>query len=194
MNKKLLSCAVLASIIATPVAMAAGSAAGGIISFTGAITDTTCTINGGKSADFTVALSPITVADASAVVGLINKNKKSFALTFSDCAPASVTAGGPLQIYFSSADNISNDGKYLLNNSVNENDATTAKNVGFALTETGKTTAIPLNVPYKTTLKGDKKSPDTETLTFDAYYYKTNTLAAKPGPLSSNLTYTISYQ
>ncbi|MDN8910330.1 hypothetical protein Q0O53_13805, partial [Staphylococcus aureus] len=66
MNKKLLSCAVLASIIATPVAMAAGSAAGGIISFTGAITDTTCTINGGKSADFTVALSPITVADASA--------------------------------------------------------------------------------------------------------------------------------
>ena len=85
----------------------------------------------------------------------------------------------PLKIYFSSADNISTDGKYLLNNSVNENDASVAKNVGFSLAETGSSTPIQLNVPYVTDIMGDKAAPDSETLTLDAYYYKTNAEAAK---------------
>ena len=169
------------------------NSAGGVINFTGAITDTTCTINGGKSADFTVALSPISVTDAGNTVGPITKNKKSFSLTFSGCSPAAGTAGTPLKIYFSSADNISTDGKYLLNNSVNENDASVAKNVGFSLAETGSSTPIQLNVPYVTDIMGDKAAPDSETLTLDAYYYKTNAEAAKVGALSSNVTYTISY-
>ncbi len=193
MIKQGISLAVLAAALTSVGATAADNSAGGVISFSGAVTDTTCTINGGKSADFTVALSPISVTDAGTVVGPITKNKKSFSLTFSGCTPAAGTAGTPLKIYFSSANNISTDGKYLLNNSVNESDAAVAKNVGFSLAEPGSSTPIPLNVPYVTKIKGDKTAPDDETLTLDAYYYKTNALEAKVGELSSNVTYTISY-
>ncbi|WP_391575240.1 fimbrial protein [Serratia ficaria] len=193
MIKQGITLAVLTAALGSASAMAEDNSAGGVISFTGAVTDTTCTINGGKSADFTVALSPISVTDAGVVVGPITKNKKSFSLTFSGCTPAAGTAGTPLKIYFSSANNISTDGKYLLNSSVNESDAAVAKNVGFSLAEPGSSTPIPLNVPYLTKIKGDQTAPDSETLTLDAYYYKTNVSAAKVGELSSNVTYTISY-
>ena len=193
MFKSIMTVSLLAAAIASTSAVAADNSAGGIINFTGAITDTTCTINGGKSADFTVALSPISVKDAGTTVGLITKNKKSIALTFSGCSPAAGTTGTPLKVYFSSADNISTDGKYLLNNSVNESDASVARNVGFALVEPGSSTPITLNQPYTTDIMGTATAPDSETLTLDAYYYKTNALEAKVGELSSNVTYTISY-
>ncbi|ELZ5055827.1 type 1 fimbrial protein [Enterobacter hormaechei] len=186
MFKSIMTVSLLAAAIASTSAVAADNSAGGIINFTGAITDTTCTINGGKSADFTVALSPISVKDAGTTVGLITKNKKSIALTFSGCSPAAETTGTPLKVYFSSADNISTDGKYLLNNSV-------ARNVGFALVEPGSSTPITLNQPYTTDIMGTATAPDSETLTLDVYYYKTNAAAATVGELSSNVTYTISY-
>ncbi|MGK9009922.1 fimbrial protein [Serratia marcescens] len=193
MVNKILSLTLLATALGSTQANAAEQAAGGVISFSGAITDTTCTINGGKSSDFTVALSPISVTDAGNAVGPITKNKKSFSLTFSNCSPASGTSGQPLKIYFSSADNISTDGKYLLNDTVNENDAKAAKNVGFSLAKTSSSTPIALNQPFITDIKGSSVDPDSETLTLDAYYYKTNTTTAKVGPLHSNITYTISY-
>ncbi|HIH6747508.1 TPA: fimbrial protein [Enterobacter hormaechei] len=193
MFKSIMTVSLLAAAIASTSAVAADNSAGGIINFTGAITDTTCTINGGKSADFTVALSPISVNDAGNTVGLITKNKKSIALTFSGCSPAAEKAGTPLQVYFSSADNISTDGKYLVNNSVNENDASVARNVGFALVEPGSSTPITLNQPYLTNIMGTATAPDSETLTLDVYYYKTNAADATVGALSSNVTYTISY-
>ena len=40
---------------------------------------------------------------------------------------------------------------------------------------------------------GTATAPDSETLTLDVYYYKTNAAAATVGELSSNVTYTISY-
>ncbi|EIT7186884.1 MAG: fimbrial protein [Serratia marcescens] len=193
MVNKILSLSLLAATIGSTHVMAADQAAGGIISFSGAITDTTCTINGGKSADFTVALSPISVTDAGNTVGPITKNKKSFSLTFSNCAPAAGAAGQPLKIYFSSADNISTDGKYLLNDSVNESDAAVSKNVGFSLAKASSSIPLSLNQPFITDISGNSTSPDSETLTLDAYYYKTNTAPAKVGALHSNVTYTISY-
>jgi major type 1 subunit fimbrin (pilin) len=193
MVNKILSLTVLAAALNSGSALAADQSAGGIISFSGAITDTTCTINGGKSADFTVALSPISVVDAGNTVGPIIKNKKSFSLTFSNCSPASGTSGQPLKIYFSSADNISTDGKYLLNDTVNEQDTAVSKNVGFSLANANASTPIALNQPFVTDILGNSADPDSETLTLDAYYYKTNTAAAKVGALHSNVTYTISY-
>lgn len=69
------------------------TAAGGIINITGAISDTTCTINGGNSADFAVLLDPITVTDAGVTANtVITKNQKAFTMTFSDCAPRICTA------------------------------------------------------------------------------------------------------
>ncbi|MCW1877856.1 fimbrial protein [Erwinia sp. INIA-01] len=193
MLKKIMTVSALAVVFSSTSSMAADNAAGGVINFTGAITDTTCTINGGKSADFTVALSPISVTDAGTAVGLITKNKKSIALTFSGCSPAAGTTGTPLKVYFSSADNISTDGKYLVNNSVNESDASVARNVGFALVEAGASAPISLNQAYTTNIMGTSIAPDSETLALDVYYYKTNTAAATVGSLSSNVTYTISY-
>ncbi|UIN53856.1 MULTISPECIES: fimbrial protein [Pseudomonas] len=191
--------AAVSAVIASVHSVAATNVSGGVISFNGMITDTTCTINGGKSADFTVALAPITVAEAGTTVGPILKNKKSFSMTFSGCNAASSSATTPaapttpLMMYFSSADNISTDGKYLLNTSVNESDAAVAKNVGFSLGLPGTQTPVQLNTPFNTGIIGAKKSPDSDTLVFDAYYYKTNTAAAKVGAISSSLIYTISY-
>ncbi|WP_276852674.1 fimbrial protein [Enterobacter oligotrophicus] len=193
MFKSIMTVSLLAAAMASTSAVAADNSAGGVINFNGAITDTTCTINGGKSADFTVALSPISVKDAGTTVGLITKNKKSIALTFSGCSPAAGTTGTPLKVYFSSADNISTDGKYLLNNSVNESDTSVARNVGFALVKPGASTPIALNQAYTTDIMGTATAPDSETLTLDVYYYKTNATAATVGELSSNVTYTISY-
>lgn len=78
MFKTIMTVSVLAAAIASTQAIAADNSAGGVINFTGAITDTTCTINGGKSADMTVALSPISVKDAGTTVGLITKIKIHF--------------------------------------------------------------------------------------------------------------------
>ncbi|XVO84804.1 fimbrial protein [Pseudomonas palleroniana] len=199
MKKYIKTLASVSAVIACANAVAAINVSGGVISFSGMITDTTCTINGGKSADFTVALAPITVAEAGSTVGPILKNKKSFSMTFSGCNAASSNATTsaapttPLMMYFSSADNISTDGKYLVNTSVNESDAAVAKNVGFSLGVPGTQTPVQLNTPFNTGVIGAKKSPESETLVFDAYYYKTNTAAAKIGAVSSSLIYTISY-
>ena len=187
--KKLLSIAVLSAFAASPLAFAAEESAGGVINFSGAITDTTCTINGGKSADLSIALSPITVKDAGTAVGVIEKNKKAFSLTFSNCTGS---GSGNLGLNFSSADNISNDGNYLMNTSVNES-STEAKNVGFALSADG-VTALDLNAAFDTGIDNTvAATDDASTVTFYAHYYKTNALPAKAGALSSNVIYTVSY-
>lgn len=193
MFKKTFAISTIAMAMYASTSYAAENAAGGVINFTGAISDTTCTINGGNSADMTINLDPISVTDAGKEVGLISKNNKSFSMSFSGCAPAAGEAGTPLKIYFSSANNISDDGKYLVNTSVNENDKGTAKNVGFSLVKPGTTQPIQLNVPFVTDVTGDKEAPDSEKVVLDVYYYKTNADDAKVGALSSNVTYTISY-
>lgn len=190
--KKLLSIAVLSAFAASPLALAATESAGGVINFSGAITDTTCTINGGKSADLSIALSPITVSDAGEEVGVIDENKKAFSLTFSGCAGTNVRDQN-LALRFSSADNISNDGKYLVNTTVNEN-SPEAKNVGFALTKDGGAVPLDLNKAFDTGIsKEDSAGNETSTVTFYAHYYKTNASPAKAGALSSNVIYTVSY-
>jgi len=49
MIKQALSLAALAAAVTSTIVVAADNSAGGVISFSGAITDTTCTINGGRS-------------------------------------------------------------------------------------------------------------------------------------------------
>lgn len=192
MNSNLVTILAVGGILLSTQVYSADDSNGGVINFSGAITDTTCTINGGKNDSFTVALNPISVSDAGTTVGIIPKNKKSFSLTLSDCSGAA-TQTMPLKIYFSSVNNISPDGKYLKNTTIDENDTALARNVGFSLASSGSTTPILLNQPYNTSLKGDQVSPNSETIIFDVYYYKTNASVAKVGELSSSLTYTISY-
>lgn len=196
MFKNKLSLSLLSVAIFSTSAFAVTNSAGGIISFYGAISDTTCTINGGNSADFTVLLDPITVSDAGIVANtVISKSQKDFTLRFSDCTTSVLPLPtGNLKIHFSSANSISANGLYLVNDTVNENDSAVAKNVGFSLsTPAAPTTAISLNSTYDTGFAGNKVSPDSDTVRFIASYYKTNTAAAKTGPVHSNVIYTVSY-
>ncbi len=99
-----------------------------------------------------------------------------------------------LKLHFYSSSNISPSGLYLVNTSVNENDASVAKNVGFSLSKTSTPTTIPLNVAFDTNLTGaDTGGATGATLNLIASYYKTNATAAKVGLLQSNVIYTVSY-
>jgi len=188
-NKYVLTLLSLA-VVSFP-SLAVTNSEGGTLSFTGAISDTTCTINGGGSSSLTIALNPITVNDAGTAANtVIAKNQKTFDLTFSDCAPATVPASN-LKIYFSSA-NISSSGLYLVNTSVNEADTAVAKNVGFSLSTTqARTTPLQLNNGLDTGISG--ASPTAQTYSLVASYYKTAAAAAKAGAIQSSVIYTISY-
>lgn len=190
-NKYVLTLLSLA-VVSFPT-LAATLSEGGTLTFTGAISDTTCTINQGASSSFTVVLNPITVTDAGTAANtLITKHQKPFDLTFSDCAPASNPVS-TLKIYFSSA-NISNSGLYLTNMSVDESDPVVARNVGFSLsTAAAPTTPLPLNSGLDTELTGTTTGGAFETLSLVASYYKTAAAEATPGAVQSSVVYTISY-
>ena len=74
MFKSIMTVSLLAAAIASTSAVAADNSAGGIINFTGAITDTTCTMNGGKAQTLPLRF-PYFGKDAGTTVGLITKNK-----------------------------------------------------------------------------------------------------------------------
>ncbi|GAB1438754.1 fimbrial protein [Providencia sp.] len=195
MSRYILPLSLLSLSVISGSALAVTNSAGGVLSLSGAISDTTCTINGGNSADMTVVLDPITITDAGVTANtVIQKNQKQFSLTFSDCAPAGTPVSN-LKLHFYSSSNISANGLYLTNTSVNENDSTVAKNVGFSLSKTTTpTVAIPLNTTFDTGLLGADTGGSTgATLNLIASYYKTNAAAAKVGLLQSNVIYTVSY-
>lgn len=194
MFKDIPSLALLSISMVSNTVFAVTTAAGGVISFSGAISDTTCTINGGNSADFTVLLDPISISDAGTIANtVIQKNQKQFLLTFSDCTIIPTPATN-LKIHFYSSSNISPSGLYLVNDTVNESDPTKAMNVGFSLSQVATpTVALSLNAALDTGFSGDLTGGSNDTLTLIASYYKTNTAAAKAGPLHSNVIYTVSY-
>lgn len=196
MSRYILPLSLLSLSVISGSAIAATNSPGGIISISGAISDTTCTINGSNSADMSIALDPIVPADAGTTANtVITKNQKTFALTFSNCAQVGGgSPSGTLKLHFSSS-NISPSGLYLVNTTANENDPSVARNVGFSLSQTASpTTAIPLNATFDTTLTAANTTGTTAaTLNLIASYYKTNTTAAQVGALQSNVIYTVSY-
>ena len=196
MPRHILSLSILSLSVLSGSVIAAPNSPGGIISFSGAISDTTCTINGNNSADMSIALDPIISSDAGTTAStVITKNQKAFGLTFSNCAiVGGGTPAGTLKLHFSSS-NISPSGLYLMNTTVNENDPAVARNVGFSLSQTGSpTVAIPLNTTFDTQLTAaNTTSAAGATLNLIASYYKTNATAASVGALQSNVVYTVSY-
>ncbi|MEO3989888.1 fimbrial protein [Pseudocitrobacter cyperus] len=183
--------AISALFLSAFAANAATDSSGGTITFTGQVTDTTCTINGGNSADLTVALDPVAVSDV-ATAGLIQKNRKQFSLEFTGCKSASLGqddgagAKNTLNLVLSS-DNISNDGLYL-NNTQLKTDGT-KKNVGIALsTLASSQTPLNLHTNLDTSVEGD-----TATVDLYANYYKVGSAAADTGAVNTMLTYTVAY-
>lgn len=190
MNKTILALALSGAAIFSASSFATEGSAGGVINMTGAISDTTCTINGGKSANFSVPLAPISITQAGKTVGLIDVNAKTIHFTFSDCAQASTT-NGTLHMLFSSDSTISSDGKYLVNTTDDEQ-GSGAKHVGFALVQEDGD-LIPLNEPFDTKLTGKQGADAPEKLAIKVSYYKPDAVEAVAGPLASTVTYTVAY-
>lgn len=175
------------------LANAADNVAGGTLNFSGSITDATCTINGGNSSSMSIVLDPISVTQAGTTEGLLNDGKKAFSLDFSNCQ--SVAEGfdpstSLLKLQFSSANTISNDGKYLINQE--RNSQGNPKNVGVAIvTQSAESTPIPLNKIFNTNIKGTGTTP--EALNLYAKYYKVGTAAAEAGQVTTMVTYNVTY-
>lgn len=195
MFKYMLPLSLLSVSMVSGSALSATLAAGGLINISGAISDTTCTINGGNSADMTILLDPITITDAGTTANtVLTKNQKTFSLSFSNCAPAPGTLSTTLKMHFAGSPNISSSGLYLVNDTVNENDTTVSRNVGFSLSNTSTTTTpIALNSTLDTGLTGTNTTGAGGTYSFVASYYKTNALPATAGSLHSSVIYTVSY-
>ncbi|NHB98271.1 fimbrial protein [Photorhabdus stackebrandtii] len=191
MNKLALSTA--AALIFTGSAVAADNSAGGTLHFSGAVTDTTCTINGGAAANLTIVLEPISITQAGQKEGLIDFGKKAFSLEFSNCQSKAVgfdPATSMLKIHFSSAHSIANDGNYLMNQELNANGK--PKNVGIAIVKyTEENTPIMLNKALDTGIKGSTPAP--EVVDFYAKYYKVGTADAEPGKVITMVTYHVAY-
>lgn len=193
MKKLLLLTAIAPLAFSSVMSHAESVTSGGTINFSGKVTDATCTINGNNPASLTVPLNPITSAQAGETVGLVDVEKKAFSLSFSDCSSAktgNTEDPATLKIQFSSANTISNDGKYLINQ---ENDANgNPLNVGIAIVlQSAESTPLELNKVLDTKIQGNTSDP--ETVNFYAKYYKTDTQPAEAGNVRTMVTYSISY-
>lgn len=195
MKKTIIISSIIPFALASALSHAATNASGGTINFSGAVTDSTCTINGNNSASLSVVLSPITTQQAGTAEGLIDAGKKAFSLDFSNCTSAQATkeqgaAASTLKMQFSSPNTISNDGKYLINQE--NNTQGNPRNVGIAIVlQDAETQPIALHQELDTKLAGKSTTP--ESLNFYAKYYKVGTLAAEAGTVRTMVTYSISY-
>lgn len=168
-------------------------AADGTISFSGTITDSTCTVTsgGGGLNNFTVTL-PTVSAGSLASLGK-TAGQKQFSITVSCVNGATSSTFKNATIAFDQA-NVTSDGN-LINTTT---DKTGATNVAIQIlnasgqpinlkTGANATTASPT---------GDGKSavtPATATLNFTAQYIATAATAATAGPVTSSVGYTITY-
>ena len=166
MNMKVIFPVIAASmLLGSPLTFAAENVSGGTIHFMGTVTDATCTINGNNAESFTVALDPINTEQAGKNEGLIDAGKKAFSLTFSNCSSASAEKDdsgkitSSLKLQFSSANTISDDGKYLINQQMNAQG--NPQNVGVAIVkQSAETQPILLNQPLDSGVNGSTSTPE----------------------------------
>ncbi|EIF35486.1 P pilus assembly protein, pilin FimA [Burkholderia sp. Ch1-1] len=162
-------------------------AADGTISFTGTVTDSTCSINGnasGTPADKSVTLAPVSsgsLASAGAVAG--TSNPTDLQLNLTGCSGTATKAIAR----FENGPSVDQSNGYL------SNMGGTAQNVEVRLLNaqmqpinvaTGANNDIATNAA---TITGDKA-----TLQYFAQYYATG--VAAPGTVSSSVQYTMEYQ
>lgn len=183
--------------LATPLStLADGVIGGGTITFQGAVTDTTCTINGHNSNSLTISLPPISVEQANSMTqrGLIAVNRQAFQLDLSDCAQAGSARSGwspTIRMSFRGSQ-ISSDGKYL-RNELPARDGRPS-NIGVAITEQNHPDQpIELNTPYDTRVSAPSTSKAPQPLRFYANYYKASNDEARAGGVRTLVTYALSY-
>jgi len=186
---KLASALVVAMGIAAAGAASAQASTGGTITFTGSVTDQTCTITGGAgtnggTGNFTVALDPVPATDLAAA-GDVTGNK-----------PFQVIIGGPGQ-------GTCQDGKVAVMSFVPSSPQIDAVTGALANALNGQATntevqvldgtgsAIALNDPANA-VKSPAIANNTATIDFQAQYLAVNG-AATPGLVQTDVLYQVVY-
>lgn len=179
---------IAAAIVFSGAAFATESTgvAGGTITFSGAVSDTTCDVTTNNGADFTVNLSPITVTDLGTTAGVVTTNSKEFTMNLKNCSAAEEDSD-TLKVTFNSS-NISDDGKYLKNYG-----STGAEGVGIALTSDGSS-VVAFDTAFDTGLSAKNvTTEDGAKLTMFAHYYNYGGSAITTGKVVTDATYSFSY-
>lgn len=197
-KRSLLTITISLFVASTAQAATTVAAGGGTITFSGAVTDTTCDITTNGGGDFTVNLTPITKTQAGSVVGIIADNAQDFTINVSGCDGydnASATAQS-LDITFSGS-NLSSDEAYL------ENATGTAGGVGITLTKDGtaankvdlnKALATGLSTTESTSGSGIFDTGAAGPIVFYANYYNYGGASISTGSVITTATYTFSYE
>ncbi|MBB1200320.1 type 1 fimbrial protein [Enterobacteriaceae bacterium 89] len=181
-------CIVVTSLLVAGQAIAAtdSNVAGGTITFSGMVTDTTCNVTTNKGADFTVDLAPVTTEQVGVKPGVVTHNAQKFTLHVSGCKSSKENASA-LKITFSSP-HVSDDEKYL------KNSTGSAEGVGIALTTDGSKT-IDFDKAVDTGVKADVAgSEGGADVSFYANYYNYGGSAIETGNIVTTATYTFNYE
>ena len=160
----------------------AAQASDGTITFTGELTDSTCTINGGAGKDFTVALPKVSVADLAAA------GKTAGATNFSINVTACSASVGGYTAYFEATPNVNLADGRLMNTTT-----AGAKFVEIELLNQANT-AVAINLTKGTGLQGVTPGTFTYpagTSNFIARYYATG--VSTSGLVNSSITYSLVY-
>lgn len=182
----------LASALALVMGVAStamAGTAGGTITFTGAVNDTTCTVSGGSgtnggAANFSVALDTV---DANVLNAAgITANPKAFNVTIGGSDQPTCTAGKIANMSFLPSSTQIDPTTGSLKNSLSGQ----ATNVQIQLTDS---TSAPINLAtggqtWSTTIGAD----NTGTIAFNAQY-QTVGGAATPGLVNTNVVYQVVY-
>ncbi|MFD1803705.1 fimbrial protein [Mixta tenebrionis] len=195
--RKLLLTAAVSGVLFSPntFATTANNVSGGIITFSGSVTDTTCNITTNDGNDFTVNLNPISTEDLGTDIGVVTAQAAQFTLHVAGCTGYrnDSTSAQQLDITFSGA-NISDDEKYL------KNDLGSARGVGITITRDGGNTLVPLNRAVQTglaTTKSGETNYDTAPegdITWFANYYNYGGASVTTGSVITTATYSFSYE
>lgn len=194
--KKILMTTALASLFLAGHAQAVSTTGvpGGTITFSGAVSDTTCDITTNGGSDFTVNIDPVTRSNIGDAPGVVSAGSKAFTINVASCSgfDATSTAAQTLNITFSGA-GISDDMRYL------KNETGTAEGVGIAITSDGAT-LVNMNEAIGTGLTTTKSAdsafdtPAAGDITFYANYYNYGGKNASTGSVVTTATYTLSYE
>ncbi|WP_433668354.1 fimbrial protein [Klebsiella michiganensis] len=186
MFKKSIIAASLLLTVGQAMAVTDSGVAGGTITFSGMVTDTTCNVTTNKGADFTVDLSPVTTDQVGVKPGVVTHNAQKFTMHVSGCKSSKENASA-LKITFSSP-HVSDDELYL------KNSTGTAEGVGIALTTDGSK-AIEFDKAVDTGVKADAAGSEAGAdVSFFANYYNYGGSNIATGNIVTTATYTFNYE
>jgi major type 1 subunit fimbrin (pilin) len=190
--KRAAAAAGIAAAIGMPLSSLASD---GTITFTGAVTGSSCTINvnGSAAADATVALPTVDTAALDNTAGQTDAGGTFFNIALSNCTGVDDYGGGAaptnVQIYFEAGPNVDEETGGLINL------AASGSNVEVKLYNASEGTVVGTQItPGKNTVQpAAQVMTDVGTQWFYAAYSTERNGAATAGAVSTSVTYSLIY-